>query len=229
MALIIWDNSFPADASSQQSMAQSIRTTKEAIAKGVGTSFYWPGSAADQGSSEDSAGQMLLGSHRCMNLTGSANRPLVGDSSDGYVGLVAAGNVALTQGASNTYLQHIGSENTHMLGSSGVEEVVAVFDFNSATINRQSLASTYRWVVEEGTFTVSQEAMGDYVETVTFTSAYNSPPFVFQSTNSTAFSHGVDKVTKTGFDSRGSSFGAAATADPGSVQVWWRSEGTVDW
>lgn len=229
MATIIWDNTFPADASSQMSMAHSIRTTKEAVANGLGTSFFWPGSAASQGDSADSAGEMLLGTGRAMNLTDSSNFLSAGGSPNGYIGFKRASTVISTQGSSNLYLQHIGSENTHVIAGSGIEEVVAVFDRRAANSNQQSLATLFRWVVDEGTFTVSEDLFGAWKETVTFGVTYNAAPYVFQSIDSGACSHGVDTVTGIDFISRGSSFGNAAPSAPGSVQIWWRSEGTVDW
>ncbi len=233
MALIIWDNAVPSDTSagalpapfSMQSIPHSMRTMKEAIATGFGEAFYWPGSAASQGASAESSGEMRIGSSRLMR--GASDDELnAGGSLNGYLGLVyQTGGSGL--GGSNTYIQHIGSENTHLIASTGIEEVIAIMDINSTTVNTAKIDPRYIWTVDEGAFSVSEEEMGEFNESVTFNVTYDVPPFVFMSVDSAAMSYGVDQVTTTGFISRGSQFGSDAVLLPGSVKIQWRSEGTI--
>ena len=225
--VIIWSGSTPGDDASMQTIDNSARTTKTQFAKGIGNCAYWPGSSNSAGNSAASSGEMLLGAHRFHRLHSAIYDTFAGGSPNGYLGLfsaLASGTAPKTP-ESNVYLQHTGSENTHMLGGTGTEEVIAAF-LGSDQV--RSFQTRERWVVDEGEFSVTDADLGANAinQAVTFNVTYGAPPWVFLSTNSAGGTRGVDLVTTTGFTSRFSSIVAGA-GEPGTVVFQWRSEGTI--
>ncbi|KKL91948.1 hypothetical protein LCGC14_1889640, partial [marine sediment metagenome] len=108
MATIVWRDLL--SQSSAASLADDdIRELTAEFATGVGESFYWPGSAASQGASTASSGEMLPGGARVPGVN-VANTALF-DSLDGEITAIYKGTTVATP-----TLLHGGSTSSFVIG-----------------------------------------------------------------------------------------------------------------
>src|SRR5437773_6730 len=207
MSAISWNESLVTSGSSASFGDDALRSLKTTIAIGLGQSFYWPGSAASQGASTASSGELQLGTLRFAK-TGFQQ----GGFGDGFLSL----------DTTRISVRHIGSTWTGMVGHSGMLEAsnagVAI-----------TFPQTQRWLVQEGQYTSSGTTTN-----VNFPFAYARAPNVYLiegyldtlSANSQKswFAYGVSSVTTGGFTSLESFlFGSATTG----ASYFWRAEGVA--
>jgi hypothetical protein len=149
MASIVWSNTSPGTDYTASAMDDKFRSIVTSIAVGLGESFFWDGSAASQGASVSSSGQMKLGTAR--SAVSNSISTFVGGAPNGYVGIVA----------DESYVQHIGSAQTVFLGGGNMLEHVT------------DPAPTARWVLDSGTTSGEITDAGTLVIpfSVTFTAA----------------------------------------------------------
>lgn len=212
MSAITWLAAYPPDSSGASQGDDIIRSLKTTFAAGLGTSFYGPGSAASQGASTSSTGQMLPGTFRCRQaLSWTAGLP------DGYIG---AGHRDPNLLVGRASLWHIGA-TVHLLGHSSALEHAT--DPGTAPV-------AYHWSVQSGSSVVAVGA-GEPQDTLTasvvYPTAYAGVPFTHASlTGSGSNQYLVALTTRsaTGFTSVISRLKAAGVA---SVTLQWFSEGTV--
>lgn len=207
MSAISWSGlesfTVPASTSTASSGDDWLRSFKTTVATGLGESFYWPGSAASQGASAASSGELQLGTLRF-----ARSSSVTGGFDNGYLSL-------------HTFrlsIRHIGSAWTEMLTHPNMLDHGSGFGFPQTT----------RWLVQEGRYTSSGTTTN-----ITFPTPYAVAPSVYlvegflDSNNADQavafFAFGVSTVTPGGFISLESEIGSSA----GGADFFWRSEGTV--
>src|SRR5207245_716876 len=139
----------PASSSTACSGDDWMRSVTTTVAIGLGQSFYWAGSAASQGASTASSGELQLGTLRTAR---SAN--VLGGFGDGFLGLHQ----------NNKGLYHIGSTWTGLLGHPNMLDAGAGVTFPTSV----------RWLVQEGRFTSSGTTTN-----VSFPVPYSVAPAVY--------------------------------------------------
>src|SRR5439155_11915397 len=152
MSSISWNESLVTSGSSASFGDDALRSIKTTIAIGLGQSFYWPGSAASQGASTASSGELQLGTLRFAK-TGFQG----GGFGDGFLSL----------DTTRISVRHIGSTWTGMVGHSGMLEAsnaAAAITFPQAK----------RWLVQEGQYTSTGTTTN-----VTFPLSYAVAPTVY--------------------------------------------------
>ncbi len=205
MSAISWDETTPADNSNASSADDEFRSMLTAIATGLGEGMYWPGSAATQGASTASSGELRAGTARAAV---GASAP-TGGHPDGFLAL----------DVNNEQIWHVGSsptasEATFVIGHG------RMLDRNGGL---DTVPFTTRWLIQTGTV-----ASSDRTDSVTFTTAYNGIPTVMigPGAQMREFEFGLKNITATGFDSNKSYVGSGST--PAGATINWRSEGTVN-
>jgi hypothetical protein len=200
MASISWDETQPSSDTTASLVDNDIRSMLTAIGTGLGESVYWPGSAASQGGSASSSGELMPGSARLARAGTSAR---TGGHPDGFL-LLDSNKVSL---------HHIGSSTTGMMGHSNMLDRGAGLE----------APFTARWVIQEGTYNSS-----DRTTEQAFPLEYDGVPFVDISGGQlgTKWMWAPSEVTQGGFTSIGSWVGSGAT----SAATWyWMSEGTISY
>lgn len=200
MSAISWFEALPSDASSAASGDDEFRSMLTAIATGLGESMFWPGSAASQGASTASSGELRLGTARAAV---GASAP-TGGHPDGFLAL----------DANNSQVWHVGSAYTDVISHSRMHD-------RDGGIGNAPF--TVRWLIQTGTF-----ASSDRTDNVIFTIAYNGIPIVMLGPGQLMreFEFGLKDVFVSGFTSNKSYVGSGAT--PAGATINWRSEGTVN-
>lgn len=228
MAIIIYPTSsetFFAQASDASAVDDSTRTFKRELARGIGEFMYWPGSAASQGNSAASTGEMLAGTARVGINDWRAGPGAAGTRAGGQPnGVVFHGQ---DQGSSSLPMTdsivaaHIG-ENPFVFGGSHMME------------HATSVATTERWLAQEGEVEVSIPDDDTVDVTVDFPITYGSWPLVFLSVEShrgLGNNYGVYASVLTAsaerFTSRISLFNTLGLLNPLPHRLIWRSEGTL--
>lgn len=190
-------------------MDDAIRSTMTAISTGVGTSWFWPGSADSAGASSDSAGETRPGSARIAEKTVSIDpigRTNV-KSPDGYL---VTDDTALG-------LYNASENGEHLIGHPQMHESLTV------------TPSTARWVVTESFFTVTSAGDGqEFEKTAVFSPInYDGIPHVQVGAPSVGFFYGIKSITSFNFTSRFSR--VANGSSYADSRVMWRSIGTVSY
>ena len=221
MATITWRTLL--SQSSAASLADDdLRELIAEFATGLGESFYWPGSAASQGASTASSGEMLPGTARAPGLaTGS----ILFDALDGE--LTAAYHRGTTQ--ARPTLLHGGSTASFVIGGALAIE--------SSPAPEAAAPFTSRWVAVDSisTFLISStEANNSFATNVaSLGTVFGAPPNVQVSLDAPgifgaadSLIYGIDSVTSSAGSSYVSFIGAPSAA-PAVVTMNIRSEGTV--
>ena len=200
MSAISWDETLPASGTTASTVDDIIRSDLTAIATVIGVSRFWPGSAASQGASTASSGEMRPGTAR--PARGANLR--VGNAPDGTI----------VFDSDNSSLAHAGSTATYMLGSRHMEEHTTVTGLGAA-----------HWVVCSGsnTWPNIDPADNDSLN-VSFGMVYSTPPAVMASLSSDAYLWCLSSVTSGGFTSMASNLAAGGLST--QTLQWW-SQGTV--
>jgi hypothetical protein len=194
-----------------------MRTFMEATRTGLATAMYW-----NTTGSLGSTGELLLGQWRSAYTTRTAavaGEIIRGNAPNGYI--------ALWDGAN---LSHVGSENTFCFAGYRMEECNA---------EPSNAPYTARWVLSEGSFTVSfnnnSPAQLRSATPVEYGVTYNGLPYVFlQETaiggtpNTDTIYTGVDQLSTTAVVSRISLMDLQIEGDVPHYFKW-RSVGTVDY
>jgi len=216
MVAIGWSNATPGDDVTDTSLDDEIRSMLTNIGGGLGTSFYWPGSAAQAGSA-GSSGEMLLGTMRAPRGTVRA-----GGAGNGFIGQDTnpeAGG-----------LWHVGSAVTFRFTGLAQQQ-----EQNTTPGNAPYAA---RWVVSSGTaMHPSPDTTTSFSTTISYGVTYSGIPNIQVGVVNSNFDekiypiYGVGSVTATQFVSVLSIVQPGAPTLPddivGAVEVMWRSEGTV--
>ena len=199
MSAIIWDEQLPSDASSAASADDEFRSTLTDISVGLGEAMHWEGSAASQGLSAASSGELLVGTARAAV---GASAP-TGGHPDGFLALAA----------DDEAVWHSGSAYTDIVGHGRMQD-------RAGGIGNAPF--TTRWLIQTGTFTSS-----DRTDEVTFTTPYNGVPNVMLGPGAQAreYEFGLKTVLPSGFTTNKVYGGSGASA---SATFFWRSEGTVN-
>ena len=216
MALIgTWDETVPTDASNASTGDDAIRSFATQVATGLGEAFYWPGSSANPGSSNTSAGEPRpsnLRYYRSLDIAGGADVGFLGES-------IKDPNLLVGRNA----LWHAGpSGTTFLCGHSSMLEHFT---------NPGNAPFTARWLVQSGSSSVnvgSGEPQNTLTAAFTFVTAYNGRPFILVEVDSNAggaqYVCGFTSATGAGFTSVFSRL-LAAGATP--ITVRYLSIGTV--
>ncbi len=219
MATIVWRDLL--SQSSAASLADDdIRELTAEFATGLGESFYWPGSAASQGASTASSGEMLPGGARVPGVN-DVNTALF-DSLDGEVTAIFwKGTTVATP-----TLIHGGSTSSFVIGGSLAIE--------ASPIPEAAAPFGSRWVASDSsvTFSVSgTPANNSFATNAPFGRTFGAPPNVQVSVGgflagSFQIIYGVDNVTTSACSSYISFIGSPTASGPLAVMNI-RSEGTV--
>ncbi|KKL51918.1 hypothetical protein LCGC14_2290710, partial [marine sediment metagenome] len=199
-----------------------IRELVAEFATGLGESIYWPGSAASQGASTASSGEMLPGGARVpgVNVVDTA----LFDTLDGE--LTAVYWKGTTQ--ARPTLLHGGSTSSFVVGGALAIE--------ASPASEATTPFTSHWVAVDSTATFlisSTEGDNSFATAVSFGTTFGAVPNV-QATMG-AFAHfgtgdsmifGIDNITTSGCSSYMSFIGAAANPNLVATMTL-RSEGTV--
>ena len=223
MAEIVWRDLL--SQSSAASLADDdIRELVVEFATGIGESFYWPGSAASQGASTSSSGEMLPGGARApgVNVVNTA----LFDSLDGEVTAVYWKGTTV---ATPTLL-HGGSTSSFVIGGAlAIEaspEPEAAAPFGSRWVGVDSTAT----FVLSGT-----PANNSFATNVNFGTTFGAVPNVQVSFSGLGLLgsgdniiYGVDSVTSSACSSYMSFVGTpSGSGDAFILTMFLRSEGTV--
>ena len=206
MSAIVWNTTTPTSSSLATSLDDEIRQSMATIAAGLGTSFYGPGSAASQGASTASSGELLLG---------TARLPIgaVGKGRSGYSGFLGLDTTSLglyelgDAGRASRLLGH--AQMLHHDDSKGNAPFTSRWVHNSGS-SLVAGALVYRAVINHG-----QSA----------TTGFSGNPFVSVALSSASFVVGIHSVSTVNFTSVASYVGPAVANAP--VTIYWHSEGTV--
>ena len=218
MAEILWRTLL--SQSSAASLADDdVRELVAEFATGVGESFYWPGSAASQGASTASSGEMLPGTARVAGTGGA-----IFDSRDGEI------TATLDRGTTvaTATLIHGGSSSSFLIGGG-----IAI---EASPIPEAAAPFSSRWVAVDSvaTFLTSgTPANNSFATIVSFGTTFGAVPNVQATLDTgTALSDpsgsvifGIDNVTTSGCSSYLSAILAISAARV--VTITHRSEGTV--
>ncbi len=223
MSIIIYRDDLLSDGTVATSAASQVRELASELATGLGESLYWPGSAASQGNSGASSGELMPGT-ALTSKVGVAGLELQGP--DGSI------SQAYVQGAleplSLVQLVHTGSR-PFVLGGSNIEEHAEVPD--AATPHGS------RWLVQEGrqeffhstsntsTFDISYPIQYTFTPMVLTQVAFTDPPFP---TSALANIVTLANINSDGFSSTISMISGSVLADT-TMELLWRSEGTATW
>ena len=201
MSSISWTETTPSDTSNASVADEEFRSMVTAISIGLGESMYWPGSAASQGASTASSGELQLGASR---LAITAGTP-VGGHPDGFLGV----------DENNERLWHVGSVVTEVLAGGRMQ------DRNGGLDSAPFIA---RWLVQ--TDVTGLQASDRTVE-VTFPTMYNGVPTVDigPGTRAASWDYALRTVTASGFTLL-KNFNDSGTSP--TTRFMWRSEGTVN-
>ena len=199
MSVISWDETLPASGTTASTVDDIIRSDVTAIATVLGVSRFWPGSAATQGASTASSGEMRPGTAR--PARGANLR--VGNAPDG----------TLVFDSDNSSLAHAGSTATYMLGSRHMEEHTTVTGLGAA-----------HWVVASGSASWAIDPADNDTLNVSFGVTYGASPVVMASLSSDAYLWCLSSVSTTGFSSMASNLAAGGLST--QTLQWW-SQGTV--
>lgn len=201
MPEVAWNLTSPADASSANSADDQIRSDITALATLIGESFYWPGSAATQGASTSSSGELRPGTAR----------PAYGSS----VRVGGAPNGTLGYDTLNTTFWHAGTR-PHVVGGPSMAEHVPTTGLGEA-----------RWLVSSGSYPVVLSHTGGDETSWNFGFVYSVPPVVLASLSTTGFVWTINSVSTRKMTSYYSKLG---TSTGTSLQTfYWVSFGTVDY
>ena len=222
MATITWRTLL--SQSSAASLADDdLRELIAEFATGLGESFYWPGSAASQGASTASSGEMLPGGARVPGVTG-VNAALFNSLDGEITATYRLGTVTL-----QPTLIHGGSSSSFLIGGALAIE--------SSPAPEASAPFTSRWVTVDSisTFLISStEADNSFATNVaSLGTVFGAPPNVQVSLDAPgifgaadSLIYGIDSVTSSACSSYVSFIGAPSAA-PAVVTMNIRSEGTV--
>lgn len=208
MSSIVWDNATPTASSLATSMDDEIRQSMTTIATGLGTSFYGPGSAASQGASTSSTGELLLGTARVA-------RGAIENGDSGYSGFLGFGTRS-----GGFYELGNAARGSRLLGHAQMLH---------RSESKGNAPFTARWVHNSGSQSLSGALT--YAETVTHgpsaTTGYNGNPAIFVCPSSASFVVGIHSVSTLNFVSVLSYIGP--TVANAAVTLYWHSEGTVSY
>lgn len=224
MSAITYRSDFLDATISATSTDDHLRDFLQDVALGLGTSFYWAGSASSQGDSAASTGEMLPGTMMLGKV--SALTQAFPDGS-----LVHWSPYAKTGSESRIswpnrgeFLVHLGSTSSHILGSSMME-----------SWNRQP-PDGKRWLVQEGSFEITLDDSSGYTAQTDFPTPYDTTPIVFMAIQDAPIGlagdpYGTGQSASPFNDGSGfiSNFSIFGNFNHGTitVNVAWRSEGTA--
>ena len=223
MAVITWRTLL--SQSSAASLADDdLRELVAEFATGLGESFYWPGSAASQGASTASSGELIPGAARVpgVNVVNTA----LSDALDGE--LTAVYWKGTTQ--ARPTLLHGGSTSSFALGGALAIE--------ASPAPEAAAPYTSRWLAVDSitTFLISlTEPDNSYATNSAFGTTFGAVPNVQVSLTQpiTAFGtgdsliYGIDSVTSSACSSYVSYIGDYGGAAASVITMHLRSEGTV--
>lgn len=223
MAEILWRDLL-SQASDASLADDDIRELVAEFATGLGESFYWPGSAASQGASTASSGEMLPGSARApgVNVVNTA----LFDALDGEL------TVIFWKGTTQARptLLHGGSTSSFVLGGALAIE--------SSPAPEAAAPYTSRWVAVDSvsTFEISlTEPDNSYATNVSLGTTFGATPNVQVSLTqpldgigaSDSIIYGINNVTTSACSSYVSYIGDYGGAVASVITMHLRSEGTV--
>lgn len=220
MAVITWRTLL--SQSSAASLADDdLRELIAEFATGLGESFYWPGSAASQGASTASSGEMLPGTARVAGTGGA-----IFDSLDGEI--TATFDRGTT--VATATLIHGGSSSSILLGGGIATE--------ASPAPEAAAPFTSRWVAVDSTVTFvlsGTEANNSLATNVPFSVTFGAPPNVQVSFDAHdvvpvpgQVIYGIDSVTASACSSYMSFIGVPiATGEANALIMHLRSEGTI--
>ncbi len=219
MAEILWRDLL--SQSSDASLADDdVRELTAEFATGIGESLYWPGSAASQGASTSSSGEMLPGGARVpgVNVVNSA----LFDSLDGEI------TADYTRGTSVAVptLIHGGSTSSFVIGGA-----IAI---EASPIPEAAAPFGSRWVASDSSVSFvidGTEANNSFATNVSFGTTFGAAPNVQVSVGgllagSFRVIYGIDSVTTSACSSYISFIGVPTAGGPEAIMNV-RSEGTV--
>ena len=222
MDVIVWSGLLSQDSAASLG-DDDLRELTAEFATGLGESFYWPGSAASQGASTASSGEMLPGTARVPG-TDIVNTVLF-DALDGELTAVYwKGTIVSTP-----TILHGGSSSSFVVGGSLAIE--------SSPAPETAAPFTSRWVAVDSvsTFLISSTPGDNSFATSvpSLGTVFGAPPNVQVSLDAPgifgaadSLIYGVDNVTTSACSSYVSFIGTPSAA-PAVVTMNIRSEGTV--
>ena len=219
MAEILWRNLLSQD--SDATLADDdLRELTAEFATGLGESFYWPSSAASQGASTASSGELLPGSARVpgVNVVNTA----LFDSLDGEVTAVFwKGTTVATP-----TLIHGGSTSSFVIGGALAIEASPAPEANAPFGSRWIASDSAVSFVIDGT-----PANNSFATNVDFGRTFGAVPNVQVSVSGLIVGtytiiYGVDNITTSGCSSYASYIGTPTAGGP-NLTMHIRSEGTV--
>lgn len=212
MPSIVWNENLPSDGSDANTADNEFRSFMSSVAYGLGRSFFWPGSAASQGASTSSTGEMRPGSARLvLYAPGSGTAQVITsrlDMPDGFLGFVG-------DDYGNATLWHLGSSQGTYVLSSGNALVAADAPGNAPF--------TSAWLIQEGTIDETTDADN----AVVFDTAYDGEPNIIISradTQALNCNFGITTLSKTGFTLTQTWTGSGGAQ---AATYRWTSEGTA--